>query len=217
MRLTATIKDGKRDLYLDRSLVVSEPSEITLRSATVYWNYNNIDNDLEDSIVVDGVKVEFKHGYWNFEDIKTELEKKGVSVAKECVTGKCTISVDDTTDFKTFGMLLGLNKNTTITAGSTITSHNMVSVNHGFKSLDISSNIVDRSKNIDDDGKYSDVVTNLPIPTDKTLKGTLSYYHNIDSKVSINRGTYNHLEFKAVSNVNRYAGDVLLEMYISPK
>ena len=217
MRLTVTIKNGKKDLYLNRSLVISEPSEIILRSATVYWNYNNIDNDLEDSIVVDGAEVKFKHGYWNFEDIKTELENNGVSVAKECVTGKCTISVDDTTDFKTFGMLLGLDKNTIRTAGSTITSHSMVSVNHGFKSLDISSNIVDRLNNINDDGKYSDVITNLPIPTDKTLKGTLSYYHNIDSKVSINRGTYNHLEFKAVSNVNRYAGDVLLEMYISPK
>ena len=217
MRLTATIKDGKKDLYLDRSLVISEQSAIILKSATVYWNYNNIDNDLEDSIVVDGSKVEFEHGYWNFEDIKTELEKNGVNVSKEGVTGKCTISVDTTTDFKTFGMLLGLDKNTTITAGSSITSHNMVSVNHGFRSLDISSNIVDRSKNIDDDGKYSDVIANLPIPTDKTLKGTLSYYHNIDSKVSINRGTYNHLEFKAVSNVDRYAGDVLLEMYISPK
>ena len=217
MRLTATIKDGKKDLYLDRSLVISEQSEIILKSATVYWNYNNIDNDLEDSIVVDGSKVEFEHGYWNFEDIKTELEKNGVNVSKEGVTGKCTISVDTTTDFKSFGMLLGLDKNTTITAGSSITSHNMVSVNHGFRSLDISSNIVDRSKNIDDDGKYSDVIANLPIPTDKTLKGTLSYYRNIDSKVSINRGTYNHLEFKAVSNVNRYAGDVLLEMYISPK
>ena len=211
------VTSGKKELFLKTPLVITEPSEITLKSATVYWNYNNIDNDLENFITVDGNRVEFKHGYWNFEDLKTELKKEGVTIVRECVTGKCVVSVDDGTYFKTLGVLLGLDNYTNMTAGSTITSHNMVDVNRGLRSLDISCNIVDKSKNIDNKGLYSDVIASLPIPTDKTLKGTLTHYSDINSKVSINRGTYNFLEFEASSNVERYAGDVLLELYITPK
>ena len=217
MRISVMVTSGKKELFLKTPLVITEPSEITLKSATVYWNYNNIDNDLENFITVDRNRVEFKHGYWNFEDLKTELKKEGVTIVRECVTGKCVVSVDDGTYFKTLGVLLGLDNYTNMTAGSTITSHNMVDVNRGLRSLDISCNIVDKSKNIDNKGLYSDVIASLPIPTDKTLKGTLTHYSDINSKVSINRGTYNFLEFEASSNVERYAGDVLLELYITPK
>ena len=74
------VTSGKKELFLKTPLVVSQPSEILLKSATVYWNYNNIDNDLEDFITVDGNRVEFKHGYWSFDDIETKLEKEGVSI-----------------------------------------------------------------------------------------------------------------------------------------
>ena len=96
----------------------------------------------------------------------------------------------------------------------------MVNINRGFKSLDLSCNVVDKSKNIDQNGNYSDVIANIPIPTDKSLKGTLSYYNDINSKVSINRGTYNFLEFNVRSNVvgdDRIVGDILLELYITPR
>ena len=44
--------------------------------------------------------------------------------------------------------------------------------------------------------------------------GTLSH-HTIDSKVSINKGSYNFLKFNVGSNVDgRSVGDVLLELYI---
>ena len=217
MRLTVMVKDGKEELFLKTPLVVSQPSEILLKSATVYWDYNNIDNDLEDFITVDGNRVEFKHGYWSFEDIEAELKKEGVTIVRECVTGKCIVSVDDVTYFKTLGVVLGLNDYTNLTAGTTLTSPNMVDINRGFKSLDIKCNIVNKSKNINNDGKYSDVIASLPIPTDKTLKGSLTHYSDVNSKVSIDKGTYNFLEFKVSSNIERYAGDVLLELYITPK
>ena len=211
------VTSGKKELYLKTPLTITVPSEIVLKSATVFWDYNNIDNDLEDFITVDGNRVEFKHGYWTFDDLETKLKKEGVTLVKERVTGKCTLSVNDSTYFKTLGVLLGLNDYTNMNAGSTITSHSKVDINRGFKSLDIKCNIVDKSKNIDSSGGYSDVIASLPIPTDRTLKGSLSHYSDINSKVKLNRGTYNFLEFNAFSNVGRYAGDVLLEMYISSK
>ena len=217
MRLTVMVKVGKKELFLKVPLVVSQPSEILLKSATVYWNYNNIDNDVEDFVTVDKERLEFKHGYWSFDDIKEELEKKGVSITRERVTGKCIVSVNNLTYFKTLGVLLGLEDSSNLKAGTTLTSPNMVDINRGLRSLDISCNIVDRSKNIDHKGEYSNVIASVPIPTDKTLKGSLSHYSDINSKVSINKGTYNFLEFKVSSNIERYVGDVLLELYITPK
>ena len=216
MRLSVMVENGKKELFLKRSLVITEPSEIILKSATVYWDFNNIDNDLEDFITVDGSRVEFEHGYWTFDDLDSKLEEEGITLVKERVTGKCVVTVDDATYFKALGSLLGLDSYTNMDAGTSLTSHNKVDINRGFKSLDIKCNIVDKQKNIDSSGGYSDVIASLPIPTDRTLKGSLSHYNDINSKVKINKGTYNFLEFKALSNIDRYAGDVLLEMYISP-
>ena len=216
MRLSVMVENGKKELFLKRSLVITEPSEIILKSATVYWDFNNIDNDLEDFITVDGSRVEFEHGYWTFDDLDSKLEEEGITLVKERVTGKCVVTVDDATYFKALGSLLGLDSYTNMDAGTSLTSHNKVDINRGFKSLDIKCNIVDKQKNIDSDGGYSEVISSLPIPTDRTLKGSLSHYNDINSKVKINKGTYNFLEFKALSNIDRYAGDVLLEMYISP-
>ena len=183
----------------------------------MYWDYNNIDNDVEDFIVVDKERVEFEHGYWSFNNIKDKLEKKGVHITKEETTGKCTIRLNGLTYFKTLGVLLGLEDFSNLKAGTTSTSPNMVDINRGLRSLDISCNIVDKSKNIDHKGEYSNVMASVPIPTDKTLKGSLSHYSDINSKVSIDRGAYSFLEFKVSSNIERYVGDVLLELYITPK
>ena len=100
-------------------------------------------------------------------------------------------------------------------AGTTITSPNMVDINRDLKNLDIKCNIVDKSSNVDNDGQYSDVIASLPIPTDKTLKGSLTHYSDIGSRVKINKGIYSSLEFKVSSNIDRYVGDILLELYIS--
>ena len=217
MRLSVMVTSGKKELYLKTPLVITTPSEIILKSATVFWDFNNIDNAVEDFISVDGTRVEFEHGYWTFDDLETKLKKEGVTLVKERVTGKCSLSVNDSTYFKTLGVLLGLNDYTNMDAGSNMMSHGKVDINRGLKSLDIKCNIVDKSKNIDSSGGYSDVIASLPIRTDRTLKGSLSHYNDINSKVKLNRGTYNFLEFNALSNISRYAGDVLLEMYISPK
>ena len=210
------VTSGKKELFLKTPLVITEPSEIVLKSATVYWNYDNI-TDTEDFVTVDGTRLEFEHGYWSFDDIKLELEKKGVSIARQRVTGKCIVSVDDLTYFKAVGVLLGLKNFYNMDAGATMTSPNTVYINRGLRSLDISCNIVDKSNNIDNKGEYSDVIASIPIPTDKTLKGSLSHYSDINSKVKINRGIYSSLEFKVSSNIQRYVGDILLELYITPK
>ena len=188
MRLTVLVKGGDKELFLSTPLVINEPSKILLKSATIYWNYNNI-NDGVNSISVKGERVVFEPGYWTFKAIKSKLEEKGVHITTERETGKCTVKVDEITHLKTIGEMLGFKKSTNLTDGTTTPSPNMVDINRGFRSVNVSCNIVDKTENIDQNGNYSDVIASIPIPTDKSLKGTLSHHDNINSKVMINKGS----------------------------
>ena len=221
MKLSVLTKDGEGTLYLRDSLVITEPSEIILSSATMYWNYNNI-NTSNNSITVNGTKVTFEHGYWNFDNLKQKLSVSDVNIVEKTITGKCKITATNTTNFENLGLLLGLQKNTELSPSVTqnspspavMVSPNMVDINHGLRRVNIQCDIIDKFNNININGQPSNILTSIPIPTDKTLKGSLSYYNNINTSVRISRGTYNSVGFKVFGNNDEYACDVLLELHI---
>ena len=221
MKLSVLTKDGEGTLYLRDSLVITEPSEIILDSATMYWNYNNI-NPKNNSITVNGTKVTFEHGYWNFNNLKQKLSENDISIEEKTITGKCKITATNTTNFENLGLLLGLQKNTELSplvtqnspSPAVMVSPNMVDINHGLRRVDIQCDIIDKFSNINIDGQPSNILTSIPIPTDKTLKGSLSYYSGINTSVRISRGTYNSVGFKVFGNNKQYACDVFLELHI---
>ena len=145
-----------------------------------------------------------------------------MDITEKPPTGKCKIITGATTNFENLGLLLGLHKNTELTPSVTlgspspvvIVSPNMVDINHGLRRVDIQCDIIDKFSNININGQPSDILTSIPIPTDKTLKGSLSYYNNINTSVRISRGTYNSVGFKVFGNNKQYACDVLLELHI---
>ena len=233
MKLSVLTKSGEGTLYLRDSLVITEPSEIILNSATMYWNYNNI-NTSNDFITANGVKTTLEHGYWNFNNLKQKLSDSSVDIVEKTPTGKCKVTVDNTTNFKNLGLLLGLQKNTELTpttlsrsssttsqnsvsspSPAVITSPNMVDINYGLRRVDIQCDIIDKCSNININGQPSNILTSIPIPTDKTLKGSLCYYNGINTSVRISRGTYNSIGFKVFGNNEQYVCDVLLELHIS--
>ena len=221
MRLTVFVEDGKKELFLYTPLVLEEPSEILLKSAVVHWDYNNVKESV-DVAVGGGNHVTFDPGYWTFNSIKSKLEGDGVEISAQRETGKCRVKTTKLTNLKSIGKLLGFSGSTGLKI-ETETSPAMVDINRGLRHVNVCCNVVDKSKNIDQNGKYSDVIASIPIPTDRSLKGTLTHHNNINSKVSINRGTYNFLEFKVLSNVPgddpssvSPVGDILLELYIQP-
>ena len=188
----------------------------------MYWKYNNI-NLKNDFITANGTKVTLEHGYWNFNDLKQKSSDSGVSIEEKPPMGKCKITVNNT-NFENLGLLLGLQKTTELTLSVTLNSTspavmippNMVDINHGLRRVNIQCEIIDKFSNINIDGQPSDVLTSIPIPSDKTLKGSLSYYNNINTSVKISRGTYNSVGFKVLGNNNQYACDVFLELLIKP-
>ena len=56
----------------------------------------------------------------------------------------------------------------------------------------------------------------LPITPDQTLKGSVTHFSNVDSKVSINKGQYNSLNFTVFANNDvMLVGSILLELFIT--
>ena len=54
--------------------------------------------------------------------------------------------------------------------------------------------------------------------SDRSLKGNLKFFDNVNSKVSINCGTYASLKFGINNTVDtRNVGEFLLEFYITPE
>ena len=60
------------------------------------------------------------------------------------------------------------------------------------------------------------MITSLPITTNQTLKGSVTHFDNINSRVSINKGQYNTLNFTVLANNDvNLIGSILLELYIT--
>ena len=60
------------------------------------------------------------------------------------------------------------------------------------------------------------MITLLPITTNQTLKAWASHFDNIDSRVSINKGQYNSLNFTVLTNNDvKLVGSILLVLYIT--
>ena len=75
--------------------------------------------------------------------------------------------------------------------------------------------MIDKSKNFVN-GKRSDILIQVPITTEQTLKGSISriYPPYEDKGVKLSNGIYNELIFKVEGNNSSSIGNVLLEIKI---
>ena len=123
-----------------------------------------------------------------------------ISLTKTAENGKCVIQSDKDMNLKNLGMLLGLTKNKVIQRNSSVESDSVSDINRGLYYISICCDAVDRMKNFDNEGKTSCIMTSLSIVTNQTLKGSKTHFNNIDSRVSINKGHYNALNFSVHTN-----------------
>ena len=81
--------------------------------------------------------------------------------------------------------------------------------------MEISCDIVDRSKNVNTHGSRSDVISSLAMPSGASLKGSVTQYNDIESRLAISKAVYNEITFKVRGNNGlTEIGSVLLELYI---
>ena len=89
-------------------------------------------------------------------------------------------------------------------------------INNNLEYVNISCNLVDTGKNFVN-GKRSDIFIQIPIPSDRLIKGTNNIYFFSSEKsegINLNNGVYNELRFTVWGNNNSDVGNVLLEFNI---
>ena len=205
-------------IQLEEPLKLCNCSYMFLKSVSIFWNYNNLYQDIH-HYTYDGRKVEFKDGYYTFNILKTEFENIGkIQHEKVKFSGKCTIKSDKTLNLKTFGPILGFPENKVISANTLTESDSTVNINNDLKYINISCNIVDKSKNLVN-GKRSDIFAQIPITTEQTLKGSVTnfkYEDNVYGGVKLSNGIFNELIFKVEGNLGSSVtiGNILFEIKI---
>ena len=110
---------------------------------------------------------------------------------------------------KNLSSILGFNKNQVINTNTKTVSGKQVDINNGLEYIEISCSLVKMQKNINSNGKKSDVIVALPTST-QTLKGSVQHYFDNESRAPIDKGVINKIDFKVTKNV----GKVLLDLYI---
>ena len=149
------------------------PATMFVKSVSVFLNYNNLDQNIH-HYTYDNTKIGFKDGYYTFKILKTELENVGaIELEQVNFSGKCTIKSDKTLNLQTFGPIIGFSENKVIQANTSTESDNVVNINNNLEYVNISCNMIDKSKNFVN-GKRSNVLIQVPIESEQTLKGSVS-------------------------------------------
>ena len=211
-------ENSKKIISLDEPLVLNHCHKMFLKSATIFWDYNNLDESYFYNYDVDGnnTKVTFKEGYYTFSSLKKEFENTGkIELEEEFETGKCKLKTDKKMNLKTTSPILGFSSNKEIAANTLTTSDTVVNINNGLEFVNIHCNPVNKSRNFLN-GKRSNVLCQIPIPSNQTLKGSVSSYIPSEEKegVMLSNGIFNELEFKVEVNNSSSIGNVLLEFSI---
>ena len=217
-KLTVFIEDDKKELNLDESLVINKDSYIYVKTVSIYWNYNNVYSGYNDEIYYGSRKVTFDQGYWTFELMKKKLEllSGNIKVIKNVHNNTYTITTDSNLQLKRFGELIGFDNNTTINANTTKSGKN-IDINSKLRYIKNSCDAVDRTCNNDNTGKRSPAILTLPITTKESLKGSVTHFTDIESKIPINKGVYNKLCFDVITNNNKtHHGSTLMELQSPP-
>ena len=176
-KLAVFIEDDAREIQFHESLVINKDSFIYVKTVSIFWDYNNVYSGENDTIVYGSTTVKFKPGYWTFDLIKKKIDSLSgnLSITSNLHNSTCTITTDAKLQLKRFGELLGFDNKTTINSGSSKTSKT-IDINSKLRYIKINCDAVDRTSNMDINGKRSGTITTLPITTKKSLKGCVCHY-----------------------------------------
>ena len=105
-------QEREKRLDLDETLTIDKNDpEILLKSATVYWNYNNVFTLQNETFAYDRRNISINPGYWTFDMLAEKFKTIGkITLTKTSENGKCTIESDKDMNLKNLGLLLGFTK-----------------------------------------------------------------------------------------------------------
>ena len=207
---------------LQDSVLTSKYEFVFIKRATVFWEYYNVTRQFNGFRVNDNDAV-MCPGYYTFKDVqKLMRDNGGVDLQPTSTNGGCYIKPGsgNFVCISTYlSRLLGLtidDSEVVIDPDTTYTSKKRVNINLGLEYINISCNLVNESFNVHTEGTRSDVVTSLAVTTTQSLLGSVTEYFDIESKVPVNKGSFNQLKFYVTDQDGKPVeiGKILLELYI---
>ena len=119
-KMAVLINESSEVIDLKESLVVAYDSPYTLvKEATIFWNYNNISDKVNNEITYNSVKKTLNKRYWTFLMVKKEIESYGtVSLQTNEYDGTYSLTFDNIINFINFGSITGFDPNKTFNANT---------------------------------------------------------------------------------------------------
>ena len=205
-KLSLFLENGKNEIYLDGFVRSKINSKMKIRNASVYWNFKNITEGLNNNNVITAVpnRVVFGEGYWDFRMIAEKLAENGIELERIKHNNKCTLlSKNSDIILNRFGILLGFPNHQVVKKGVKITSPSVVDVNLGLRYVTVECNHADSEKNYNPNGKRSKVVATFPVTTEQSLNNSVTHYGDLQFEAPIVNGDHNLFEFTVGTNIDR--------------
>ncbi len=140
-RLTVFVEDNEKTVtYYPQCLKIErDDPHIFVKTATVYWDCNNVFSGYNDKIAYRGNTVKFEGGHCSFSMIKDRFTYElGTTVLKVYkYDSTCSLEVDGDVDLSKFGKLLGFEEDTHIAMNDILTSPNKVEINRGLRYISV--------------------------------------------------------------------------------
>ena len=218
-KLSLVLETGKNEIYLDGFVPTKLDSKIGVKNASVYWNFKNITEGLNNNNVITAVPNMgvFEEGYWDFRMIAEKLAEFGIEVERIKHNNKCTLlSKKSDLVLNRFGLLLGFPSTQLVKKNVKITSPSVVDVNLGLRHVTVECNLVDSKNNYDRNGKHSKVVATFPVTTEQSLNNSVTHYGNMQFEAPIVNGDHNLFELTVGTDMDRKVerNDLNIEMEI---
>ena len=176
--------------------IVTYGTRLAAKEVTVFWNFKNITSTIGNNTY--GIKGSadktINDGYYDFQGLKTLKNTEEV-------------------DLKKLGVLLGFPENHKVAGNATELSPKPVDVNHGLRYLIVTCDLIDSSKNIDLDGKESNILAFLPITPGTRLNSNCYVYERDNAWRAAKNAIVTEMEFNVTSNISEKVDvNILLDL-----
>ena len=169
----------------------SNKTELILRTATIYWRFKNIIQDVNDSVndadLEGSLVLKLYDWYWTFNDIQREFKDKGIKLICNYHNGTCSVKpTGKNMRMGKLGVMLGFAEDKLFTKDNWHYSGE-VNINPGLKYVKIMVDITESNSVFDKKGKRSNIITTLPVETQQSLFSTRTVYTEINCRVPITK------------------------------
>ena len=215
--ISVLIEGSATKTFRFKKPIVTYGTRLAAKEVTVFWNFKNITSTIGNNTY--GIKGSadktINDGYYDFQALKTRLKEDKLELQINTYDNTCTVENENTeeVDLKKLGLLLGFPENHKVAGNATELSPKPVDVNHGLRYLIVTCDLIDSSKNIDLDGKESNILAFLPITPGTRLNSNCYVYERDNAWRAAKNAIVTEMEFNVTSNISEKVDvNILLDL-----